>query len=50
MTHGPTLSRKVQDAKDEVQFAYWEKKISRKVAAARLVDLGFEEWEINLLS
>lgn len=48
MTRGSTLPRKVQDAKDEVVFAYLNKELSRKLAAARLTELGFEEWEINL--
>ena len=37
-----------QDQKDEVCFAYSEKQISRKIAAARLTELKYEEWEINL--
>lgn len=48
MSHGPTLPRKIQDAKDETVFAYWDKKLSHKLATARLKELGFEEWEINL--
>lgn len=48
MSLPPTLPKKIQNAKDEVQMAYWGKKISRKVAADRLYELGFEEWEVNL--
>lgn len=39
---------KRRDKKDEIQFAYWTKKMSRKVAAAMRTDLKYEEWEINL--
>jgi len=37
-----------RDRKDEVCLAYSEKQISRKLAAARLSELKYEEWEINL--
>lgn len=34
--------------KQDVVFAYWEKRISRSVAEARLKELQFEDWEIAL--
>lgn len=34
--------------KKDVVFAYWEKRISRKVAEERLKELNFEDWEIVL--
>jgi hypothetical protein len=36
------------DQKDEVLFAYWDKKISHKIATARLRELKYEAWEIDL--
>jgi hypothetical protein len=48
MSLPPILPRKIQDKKDSIQQAYWEKKMSRKTAAGLLFDLGFEEWEVNL--
>ena len=41
--------RTKHELKDEVLFAYAKKMISRKVAAARLKELGYDdEWQINL--
>lgn len=37
-----------QDKKDAIVFAYLNKEIGRKLAAAMLIDLKYEEWEINL--
>ena len=37
-----------QNRKDDIVFAYLNKEISRKQAAAQLVDLKYEEWEIDL--
>jgi hypothetical protein len=39
---------KRRSQKDEIQWRYWDKKLSRKVAAALLKDLKYEDWEINL--
>lgn len=39
---------RAKDQKDQVCIAYADKQISRKLAAARLTELKYEEWEINL--
>lgn len=41
------LTEKRRAAKDDVLFAYWDKKISYGQAAAQLRDLDFAQWEID---
>lgn len=43
-----TKQKSRRDKKDEIVFAYLNKEIGRKLAAALLQDLKYEEWEINL--
>jgi len=40
--------RTKHELKDEVLWAYREKMVGRKTAAARLKELGYDEWEVNL--
>jgi hypothetical protein len=43
-----SMTEKRRAQKDEVVRAYLNKKISRKVAAARMRDLKFDPWEVAL--
>lgn len=42
------MNERRRNRKDAIVFSYLNREISRKLAAAQLVDLKYEEWEIDL--
>lgn len=48
MRTGFNFSKAKQARKDQIVDQYLDHKLSRALAGSLLLDLGFEEWEVNL--